>query len=60
MSVYKLNYNDEHEAIDNHLTDRNVVARRNTNIRDNIFVSKAISINIRRKKLRITDIKIFG
>ena len=50
--IDKLIYNDEYDTIDKHLTDSNVGARRNRNIRDNIFVISAISHNIRRKKLK--------
>ena len=56
--VDKIIYNDEYETIDHHLTDSNVGARRNRNIRDNIFVISAILNNIRRRKLRNTNIQI--
>ena len=38
----KLIYNDEYKEIDSNLTDCNVGARKNRNIRDNIFVLDAI------------------
>ena len=49
----KLIYNDEYEKIDKNLTDANVGARKNRNIRDNIFVLNAImnSINENEKAL---------
>ena len=45
----RLIYNDEIENIDSNLTDSNVGARRNRNIRDNIFVLNAV-INSQKKK----------
>ena len=57
--IDKLIYNDEYDTIDKHLTDSNVGARRNRNIRDNIFVISAISHNIRKRNLRDTDIQIY-
>jgi hypothetical protein len=38
----RLIYNDEYEGIDSNLTDCNVGARKNRNIRDNIFVLNAV------------------
>ena len=55
----KLIYNDEYETIDSNLTDSNVGARRNRNIRENIFVINAITNNVRRRNLRNTDIQIY-
>ena len=43
----KLIYNDEYENINKHLTDANVGARKNRNIRDNIFVLNAIMNSIK-------------
>ena len=40
--LYKLIYNDEYANIDENLTDINVGAMRNRNIRENIFVINAI------------------
>ena len=57
--IDKLIYNDEYESIDKNLTDSNVGARRNRNIRDNIFVMNAILLNVRRRKLKGTDVQIF-
>ena len=48
--IDKLIYNDEYKIIDEHLTDSNVGARKNRNIRDNIFVISAILNDIRKKK----------
>jgi hypothetical protein len=55
----KLIYNDEYEGIDANLTDSNVGARRNRNIRDNIFVINAITNNVKKRKLKGTDIHIY-
>ena len=44
----KLIYNDEYESIDANLTDCNVGARKNRNIRDNIFVMNAIMNSIKK------------
>ena len=38
----KLIYNDEYEQLDRSLTDSNVGARKNRNIRDNIFILNAV------------------
>ena len=48
----KLIYNDEYPTIDDHLTDSNVGARQNRNIRDNIFVINAIMNNVTRRNLK--------
>ena len=42
----RLIYNDEYATIDRNLSDSNVGARRNRNIRDNIFVVNAIQNSI--------------
>ena len=42
----RLIYNDEYSGIDSNLSGSNVGARRNRNIRDNIFVLIAITITI--------------
>ena len=47
--VDKLIYNDEYHNIDEHLTDSNVGARKNQNIRDNIFVINAILNNVKKR-----------
>ena len=39
----KLIYNDEYQTIDDNLTDANVGARKQRNIRDNLFVVNAIT-----------------
>ena len=57
--IDKLIYNDEYETIDANLTDSNVGARRNRNIRDNIFVINAITNNIRKNNIKDTDIQIY-
>ena len=55
----KLIYYDEYETIDKHLTDSNVGARKNRNIRDNIFVINAILNNVKKRNLKDTDITIY-
>ena len=57
--IDKLIYNDEYDTIDANLTDSNVGARRNRNIRDNIFVINAITNNIRKNNTKDTDIQIY-
>ena len=57
--IDKLIYNDEYDTIDANLTDSNVGARRNRNIRDNIFVINAITNNIRKNSIKDTDIQIY-
>ena len=48
----KLIYNDESQNIDDNLTDSNVGARKNRNIRDNIFVLNAITNNIKKTEFK--------
>ena len=55
----KLIYNDEYNIIDENLTDSNVGARKQRNIRDNIFVLNAITNNITKQKLRNIDIGLY-
>ena len=55
----KLIYNDEYPGIDASLTDSNVGARKNRNIRDNIFVINAITNEAVKKKLKGIDMQIF-
>ena len=55
----KLIYNDQYPEIDSNLTDSNVGARRNRNIRDNIFVINAVTNEIVRKKKEGIDLQIF-
>ena len=57
--IDKLIYNDEYETIDKNLTDSNVGARKNRNIRDNIFVINAILNNVKKKNIKDTDITIY-
>ena len=40
-------YNDEYSTIDENLTDSNVGARKERNIRDNIFVLNAITNSVK-------------
>ena len=55
----KLIYDDEYQNIDENLTDSNVGARKNRNIRDNIFVLNAITNNIKKRNLKGTDVQIY-
>ena len=55
----KLIYNDEYPEIDENLTDSNVGARQDRNIRDNIFIMNAILNEVVRKKKKGVDIQIF-
>ena len=55
----KLIYNDEYPGIDENLSDTNVGARKNRNIRDNIFVINAITNEAVKKKLKGIDMQIF-
>ena len=55
----ELIYNDESVNIDENLTDSNVGARKNRNIRDNIFVLSAITNNIKKRNLKGTDVHIY-
>ena len=55
----KLIYNDEYPTIDENMTDSNVGARKNRNIRDNIFVINAITNHAVKRKLKDIEIQIF-
>ena len=55
----KLIYNDQYPVIDSNLTDSNVGARKERNIRDNIFVINAITNEAVKKKKEGIDIQIF-
>ena len=52
-------YNDEYPGIDSNLTDSNVGARQQRNIRDNIFVINAILNETVKRKLKGIDVQIF-
>ena len=55
----KLIYNDEYPKLDENLTDTNVGARKNRNIRDNIFVFNAILNSISKQRLKDTDVALY-
>ena len=55
----RLIYNDEYENIDDELTDSNVGARKNRNIRDNIFVLNAITNSVINGKADPVDVQVF-
>ena len=55
----KLIYNDLYPVIDAQLTDSNVGARQNRNIRDNIFVINAVTHEVIKKKKEGVDIQVF-
>ena len=55
----RLIYNDEYENLDKNLTDCNVGARKERNIRDNIFVINAIINNIRKTKNQEVDFQVY-
>ena len=54
----RLIYNDEYHNIDANLTDSNVGARKNRNIRDNIFVVNAINNSVVYGKEDPVDIQV--
>ena len=55
----RLIYNDEYEKIDANLSDSNVGARKNRNIRDNIFVLNAITNSVVNGNESPIDIQMF-
>ena len=55
----RLIYNDEYASIDRNLTDSNVGARKNRNIRDNIFVLNAINNSVVNGTEEPIDIQVF-
>ena len=52
-------YNDEYKNIDINLTDSNVGARKQRNIRDNIFVMNAIINSISKENEEALDCQVF-
>ena len=55
----RLIYNDEYFNIDKNLTDSNVGARKNRNIRDNIFVLNAINNSVINGEEEPVDVQVF-
>ena len=55
----RLIYNDEYKIIDQNLTDSNVGARQNRNIRDNIFVLNAVNNSVVNGKEEPVDVQVF-
>ena len=55
----RLIYNDEYSIIDSQLTDSNVGARKNRNVRDNVFVLNAIMNSVINGNEKPIDIQIF-
>ena len=55
----RLIYIDEYKTIDENLTDSNVGARKDRNIRDNIFVLNAISNSVLKGREDDIDIQVF-
>jgi hypothetical protein len=55
----RLIYNDEYSNIDENLSDSNVGARKNRNIRDNIFVVNAITNSVVNGNEDPVDIQVF-
>ena len=57
--IDRLIYNDEYQTIDENLSDSNVGARKNRNIRDNIFVLNAITNSVVNGNEEPVDIEVF-
>ena len=55
----RLIYNDEYENLDKNLTDCNVGARKNRNIRDNIFVLNAIMNSVKKGNQKALDCQVY-
>ena len=55
----RLIYNDEYQKVDDNLSDCNVGARKNRNIRDNIFVLNAITNSVVNGKEESVDVQLF-
>ena len=55
----RLIYNDEYSNIDSNLTDSNVGARKNRNIRDNIFVLNAILNSTKKGNDEALDFQVY-
>ena len=55
----RLIYNDECEVLDSNLTDCNVGARKERNIRDNIFVTNAITNAVNKNKNEAMDFQVY-
>ena len=56
----RLIYNDEYNTLDANLTDCNVGARKERNIRDNIFVINAIMNSIRKGDAEAVDFQVYN
>ena len=52
-------YNDEYKNLDKNLTDSNVGARKNRNIRDNIFVLQAILNSVKKENENGIDCQVY-
>ena len=64
MSVFrnilnKLIFNDEYQNIDENLTDSNVGGRKGRGIRDNLFVTNAITNAVKNGGEEACDIQVF-
>ena len=55
----RLIYNDEYDNIDEELSDSNVGARKNRNIRDNIFVLNAVTNSVVNGSAEPVDVQLF-
>ena len=55
----RLIYNEEYNTIENGLTDSNVGARKNINIRDNIFVLSAVLNEVINGNAEPIDIQVY-
>ena len=55
----RLIYNDKYNILDKNLTDSNEGARKNRNIRDNIFVLNAIMNSTKKEKESVIDFQVY-
>ena len=55
----KLIYNDEYEKVDASMTDSNVGARKERNIRDNLFVVNGVINSVMNKEIKNIDCQLF-
>ena len=55
----RLIYNDKYNILDKNLTDSNEGARKNRNIRDNLFVLNAIMNSTKKEKESVIDFQVY-
>ena len=55
----KLTYNDLYESLDSHMSDSNIGARKDNNIRNHLFIIYGIINNVNKSKDKCVEIQVF-